>query len=428
MIAFLLAVALAGDMDVVAPAAVGVATGSVPQGPPIDATAEAGADLSSVLAGLPAGSRLRLGEGTHVGPFVVDRPLELYGAPGAVITGSGRGTVLVVASPDVWVHDLHVTGGGRLPQQDDAGLVVAADRFRIERVLVDDAYLGIDVRLASDGVVRDCIVRGDPLRSFGLRGDGIRLWEAHRNVVEGNVLEHVRDLVIWYSDDNVIRGNHVSGSRYGTHLMHTRGNDIVENVFSGDVVGVFTMYSDDVRIVGNTVTGSKGAAGVALGFKESDDVLVEDNLLVDNTTGIYVDTTPHRNGSVAGFSGNLIGANEVGLRIHGPQAGAVFEGNAFVGNVASVAVDGGGDATGSSFLGNEWSEYAGYDLDHDGVGDLPFELRAVASRLRDRRADLAYFTATPASSLLDLFAMAFPMFAPRPLLSDAAPAMPWSTR
>jgi len=428
VIAVLLAVALAGEMDAVAPASVDVVVAPVPQGPPQDVSAGAGVDVRSVIAGLPAGSRLELGPGTHVGPIIVDRPLEVYGAPGAVVTGNGFGTVLIVASDDVWVHDLHVTGGGHLPQQDDAGLVVAGDRFRIERVVVDESYLGIDVRQASDGSVRDCTVRGDATKSFGLRGDGIRLWEAHRNVVEGNRLEDVRDLVVWYSDDNVVRGNHVTGSRYGTHLMHTQGNDIVGNRYTDDVVGVFTMYSDDIRIAENTVTGAKGAAGVGLGFKESDDVVVENNVLVDNTTGLYLDTTPQRRESQGAFTGNLIGANEVGLRIHGPQHGVLFERNEFIGNVASVSVDGGGDATQTVFRGNTWSEYAGYDLDHDGTGDLPFELRAAASRLRDSRAELAWFTATPTSSLLDLFAAAFPMFAPRPLLRDDTPAMPWSTR
>jgi nitrous oxidase accessory protein len=235
----------------------------------------------------------------------------------------------------------------------------------------------------------------------------------------------VRDLVIWYSDRNLVAGNRVTGARYGTHLMHTAGNVIAGNLYAGDVVGIFTMYSSSVALVGNTVTGSLGAAGVGLGFKESDLVVVAGNRLVANTTGMYVDTTPHRRDGAAWIASNLVAANEVGFRFHGPQTGAVLEHNGFLGNVRAVAVDGGGDAAGSSFRSNAWSEYAGYDLDGDGSGDLPFVLRSATGALRDRRPDLAFFTGTPAAALLDVLATAFPMFAPKPLLTDPVPRASW---
>lgn len=420
---WLVLVAGAGEHDAPAPAAIEAGGAVVPDGEPLDVLVDPGDDLAAAVRALPAGSRLGLRAGEHRGPLRIDRPLEVWGEPGTVVTGRGRGTVVIIAADDVVVRDLRVTGGGRMPQEDDAGLVVGGDRFRVSRVTVDDVYLGIDVRLASDGVIEHCRVRGDETRPFGLRGDGIRLWEAHRNRVSGNHLVDVRDLVIWYADDNVVTGNVVTGSRYGTHLMHTRGNRIEGNRYDGDVVGVFTMYSSDVTLAGNVVTGALGAAGVGLGFKESDSIVVRGNRVVRNTTGVYLDTTPQRVGGSARFSDNLIAANEVGVRFHGPQAGASFDGNGFVANVASVAVDGGGDALGSTFRGNTWTEYAGYDLDDDGVGDLPFELRSASARLRDRRARLAYFTGTPAEALLDLFAAAFPMFAPKPLLVDERPAL-----
>ena len=103
----------------------------------------------------------------------------------------------------------------------------------------------------------------------------------------------------------------------------------------------------------------------------------------------------------------------------------MFAGNGFVSNVNPVAVDGGGNATGSHFDGNSWSDYAGYDLDANGDGDLPFELRSTSGALRDRRPSLAFFTETPAAGLLELLGRAFPMFAPRAILTDPAPRMTW---
>ncbi len=414
-------VALAGEHDLQAPPSVTAEGAAIPEGPPLEL-------VQPVIARATRGSTLRLRAGRYPGPLVIDRPMTVVGEPGAVLDGGGRGSVLLVAAPDVTVRDLAVTGGGHLPQGDDAGVVVGGDRVVLERLRVDEVYLGIDLRMASDGVVRDCTVTGDPSAAFGLRGDGIRLWESDANLVTGNTLDHVRDLVVWYSDGNTIVGNTVRGSRYGTHLMHTAGNRIEDNRFEEDVVGVFVMYSERITIRGNTVTGAHGEAGVGMGFKESDTVTVEDNVLADNTTGLYVDSTPRIRDGISTFADNLLAANDIGVRFHGPSHGARFVGNAFVANRVPASSDDRGRQSSASFEGNHWSGYEGYDLDDDGSGDLPYEVRAASGRLLERVPELTYLTGSPALALVDLFVAAFPMFAPEPVLTDAHPLVVAPTR
>lgn len=416
--------ALAGEHDAAPPPTVDLGDGAViPEGPPRSVTPAPGADLQALISELPAGSQVRLQPGFWRGPLVIDRPLELSGEPGAVIDGGGHGTVLVVAAPDVVLHDLRVTGGGFLPQSNDSGVVIAADRAWVHHLTIDHAYLGIDLRQADHARIEHNTISGDPTSVFGLRGDGIRLWESDHNVVEGNTLTHTRDLVVWYSNDNEIRGNTVRDSRYGTHLMHTERVRIEGNLYDGDVVGVFVMYADETTLRDNVVSGALGEAGVGLGFKESDRLEVIGNRLIGNTTGIYLDTTPHRNGGFARFADNLVGANEVGARFHGRSDGATFLGNRFVANRTVATVDARVSTAKISFDGNRWSDYAGYDLDRDGRGDLPFEARSVQGSLVARKPALAWFTGTPASWLLEAFAAAFPMFAPPPLLVDPRPAL-----
>jgi nitrous oxidase accessory protein len=422
-LALLALLARGDDHATAAPPSIAESTANVPDGPPVVRTIEPSEPLQQALDGLPAGSTLRLAPGVHRGPALVDRPIELAGEPGAVIDGRGTGSVLTIVADDVWVHDLRITGSGFERQRDDSGVVAAGDRFRIERVAVDGVYLGIDVRKGDAGLVRDCTVKGDPAAAFGMRGDGIRLWETVGTTVEQNDLADVRDLVVWYSDDNLIRGNVIRGSRYGTHLMHTSGNRIETNRYEDDVVGVFVMYSDATLIEGNTVAGAHGEAGVGLGFKESSGVTVRQNTLVDNTTAIYLDTTPHRRAEGATFERNLIGANERALRFHGRSDGARFVANDFRANRTLAQVDGRVSMDAIAFEGNHWSDYVGYDLDGDGRGDIPFEAREISAHIAERFPSFSYFTGTPAEALVDLFAQAFPMFAPRALFADPRPAM-----
>ena len=399
------------------------AAATVPEGPPVVRSIEPGEDLQAAISALPAGSTLRLSSGTHRGHIRIDRPIELAGEPGATIDGSGTGTVVAIIADDVWIHDVRVTGGGSQPQGDDSAIMAAGDRFRVERVAIDDVYLGIDVRSGDDGVLRGCTVLGDPKKPFGLRGDGIRLWETTGTLVEENRLEHVRDLVVWYSDDNRVRGNVVRGSRYGTHLMHTTGNRIWDNRYEDNVVGVFVMYSDALELEGNVVVGSHGEAGVGLGFKESSGVVARGNTLVGDTTAIYLDTTPHRAHSYARFERNLVGANEVALRFHGRSDGAAFTDNDFRGNRTLAQVDGRVRLDAVRFEHNHWSDYAGYDLDGDGIGDVEFEAREVSAYIVERFPEFRYFVGTPAQALVELFARAFPMFAPETLFSDPRPVL-----
>lgn len=407
------------DHALAAPKAVIVPVLLVPEGAPRTVEVAAGTDIDKVIAGLPAGSTVHLLPGRHAGPIHIDRPLTLSGP--ATVVGPGTGSVILVAAPDVTVRDLEVTGSGIDATAGDAGVIVAARHFLIQNVKVVHTFLGIDLRQADGGVVRDCDVIGREDGPIGTHGDGIRLWESDDNEIVGNHLKHVRDMVVWYSNGNHVHGNHVEHSRYGVHFMHTERNEVDANQYTSNVVGIFVMYSNDLHIHGNTIVGSDGPAGMGIGLKESDDIAVDGNRLLASTIGLYLDNTPHRPDRTATFENNTLAYNHTGIRLHGMSAMARFQGNDVHENRVQVAVDGGRQAAIVSFEGNRWSDYAGYDLDGDGFGDLPYAPQAFSRAIVERHPVATFFDGTPAAMLLDLLAAAFPMWAPPPTLTDARP-------
>lgn len=415
--------ALAHDDAPPSLAPVPVAATEVPIGAPRTVSLGPGEDLQAAIRALPAGSTVDLAPGVYAGPLFVDRTLTLRAKPGAVVQGNGRGTVVIITANDVLISGLAVRGGGSDATQGDAGVLVAGDRVRLDHVDVTDALIGIDLRDADDGALTNCRVTGDPDGAVSQRGDGIRLWESDGNTLEGNTLTSVRDLVVWYSEHNTLSGNIVTDSRYGTHFMHASFNTVVDSHFEDDIVGIFVMYSEGMVLTNNVVARANGAAGMGFGFKESDAITVSNNRLYGNTTGVYLDGTPHRIGGLAAFTDNTIAYNHAGLRLHGGETGAEFKGNRFHENATQVTVDGRADASGTLFEGNAWSDYTGYDLDRDGIGDLVYAPRALTSTLAQRRPNMAFFTDTAAAGLLDLLAEAFPMFAPRPILTDVRPVL-----
>jgi nitrous oxidase accessory protein len=162
---------------------------------------------------------------------------------------------------------------------------------------------------------------------------------------------------------------------------------------------------------------------VGLGLKESGDLTVRDNLFVHNRVGLYVDTSPLWPDDRNRFERNVFRLNDVAVSFLGRASGNRFEGNGFRDSRVQVEVDGHGDAREAEWHGNAFDDYAGYDLDRDGTGDVPYELRSLTSDLVANTPMLAFFQGTPALALAEAIGRIVPLFEPRLLLVDPAPRM-----
>lgn len=381
----------------------------------------AGATLRSLLDKAPEGTALCLRPGVYLGPFTIGAGVTVWGPREAVVRSVGAGSTLTIAGRGGRLLGVTVDGSGGRFDLLDAAVRVEADDAVVAGVRIERALFGVLVERARRITVRSNEVIGTDEAALGLRGDGIRLWETYDSVVEGNFVDRCRDLVVWYSSGNHVVGNTVRGGRYGTHLMYSHHNQVERNRYLGDVVGLFVMYSSDVAIRDNLMADSSGAAGIGLGLKESGDLVVTGNQMIRNTVAIYVDTSPLGEKEWNRFEGNAFRLGDTGVVFHGPPARAAFLGNCFCDNRIAVEVDGGSDALGIEWRGNHFDDYRGYDLDGDGVGDVPYELRSLSGELASRYPDLAFFRGTPSLALVEVAGEALPLLQPRAVLRDGSP-------
>lgn len=358
--------------------------------------------------------------GVHHGDLVIKRPVVLRGAAGAILEGTGEGTVLTIDASDVVVQDLLVRRSGHRSTTEDAGIKAKGERVRLSGVDVRETLFGIILHECKSCIVERTHVTGED-DNTELRGDGIKLWESHDTVVRDCVVEGSRDLVVWYTKRALLEGNVVKGSRYGSHFMYAHDATVRRSRFDRNVVGVFVMYSQRLRVLENVMAGAHGPAGMGLGFKDSDGVEARGNWLVANTTGIYLDNTPRTAAEPAMLDGNLVALNDVAMRLHTAGEGVHVRGNDFRDNAALVEVDGGGDALAVDVRGNHFSDYEGYDLDHDGVGDVAHTVKTLSSELTEHHPSLRFFHGTAAMTAIDALAHALPVFSAKKLLTDPAP-------
>lgn len=231
----------------------------------------------------------------------------------------------------------------------------------------------------------------------------------------------MRDVVVWYSRHVVLERNVVRNSRYGSHFMYAHDSSVRDSRIVDNVVGVFVMYSSRLQVEGNVLAGARGAAGVGIGFKDSDGVEISNNWFVANTCGTYLDIAPKQGAPLAAFKQNVFALNQVALRFHAGAADTSFTGTEFRDNGLLLDLEGGGDALAATFEDNYYSDYVGYDLDADGRGDVAHQLKKLSGALVDSHPALALFQGTLAMGLLDVIAAAAPVFANKLVMRDPSP-------
>jgi nitrous oxidase accessory protein len=199
--------------------------------------------------------------------------------------------------------------------------------------------------------------------------------------------------------------------------MYSDGCRYVENTFRHNGSGVAVMYTKGVEMVGNRFEDNWGAAAYGLLLKEISDARVEHNVFVRNTIGLVADGANR----IAATSNDFI-ANGWAVRLDASTVGGRFERNNFAGNSFDVATNSRSPST--TFAGNYWDEYRGYDLDRNGVGDVPHRpVRLFSVIVEQRPASLILMRST-FTTLLDVAERVLPSLTPE-TLSDATPAMRW---
>ncbi|MBE2258843.1 MAG: nitrous oxide reductase family maturation protein NosD [Candidatus Accumulibacter sp.] len=376
--------------------------------------------LQELINAAPAGSVLQLKPGRYAGPAVVNKTLTIDGGGEVTVDGGGKGTVFVLEASDAVLRGVHLTNSGVSHDSDDACLNVRGDRNVVENLRIDDCLFGIDLKLSNDNTVRGNHIRSKPF-DLGTRGDSLRLWYSHRNLIADNTIEDSRDMVAWYSNENHYLNNVARRSRYSIHFMFAADNLVEGNRFYDNAVGVNVMYSGGGAIRNNLFSHANGPTGMAVGFKEASNVLVEGNEIIYCAVGVGLDMSPFEPDSTITIRGNRIAYNSVGVSFLSDKQGTIVEDNVFEGNLSQVAMGDSGSARRNVWRGNYWDDYQGFDRNGDNVGDRPHELYAYTDQVWMDVPYARFFRNAPMMEMLDFLERLAPFSTPVMLLRDEQP-------
>ncbi|MFQ5703345.1 MAG: nitrous oxide reductase family maturation protein NosD [Gemmatimonadales bacterium] len=378
--------------------------------------------IAEALAAAQPGDTIRVAAGTYAEHIVLDIPVVLIGERGAVLDGSNEGTVVIVEA-GATISGFTIRNTGADQSREDAGIMaVKADSLRIENNTFEGVLFGIYIKESDALTVVHNMITGKDI-PISLRGDGIRLWYCRGGTIADNTVVRSRDVVIWFSDSTGIFRNHVADSRYGLHYMYSDHNIFEDNEFIHNSVGAFIMYSNDITFRRNIFADARGTTGRGLGFKDTDSIVAERNVLVRNSIGISIDNSPTTERITNVFRNNTVALNDLGVSLLPSVHSNEFVDNDFAANVQPVAVTGGGTALANHWYNNYWSDYAGFDADRDGNGDTPFIHARLSDDLLAKHEALRLFELSPAAAALNMLSRVLPLLEPAPLVIDSAPKM-----
>ena len=363
--------------------------------------------ISLAIKAANSGDTIRVLTGNYVENLTLDKQLVIEGVGSPIISGTGSGSVVTVTAPDCHIRGLVIQRSGSDLQAEDAGILLKSERSVVEDNELRDVLFGIYLYHSSENIVRRNTIVGRIELESGERGAGLHLWNSPNNRLEENVISYARDgMYIQSSPNNTIRGNRVSNLRYGLHFMNSNDNTFEDNAFFDNVAGAAIMYSERIQLRRNAFIHNRGFSSFGVLFQDCRDCVTEENLIMNNATGIFLEATQNST-----FTKNMIAENDVALQIFSSSSKNVFTANNFIDNLSPLSLVGRGGSVDWQTMdgGNYWSDYGGYDLDSDTFGDVPHKIQNIFEYLEGSFPRLRIYLNSPAAQSMVIAERSFPI-------------------
>lgn len=324
--------------------------------------------LRAALSKARSGDTISVYPGTYAeGNLTIDKPLTLLGIGYPVLDGQHSCEIITVTASDVTIRGFEIVNGGQLSTLDVAGIkVLSGNRVVIEHNRLRDCNFGIYLSNADSCRVTHNDVRGI-IKEEQNSGNGIHLWKCAGALIEGNHLTGHRDGIYFeFVTDSEIRYNESEQNlRYGLHFMFSHHDFYHHNQFHHNGAGVAVMYSRQVQMTENIFSYNWGGSAYGILLKDISDSHIWKNTFEHNSAGVYMEGA-----SRIILEENQFRENGWALRVQASCDANVINHNNFFGNSFDVSTN--GSLVLNNFNSNYWDRYEGYDLDHNGVGDVPF--------------------------------------------------------
>ena len=351
------------------------------------------------------------------GNILIEKSVVILGEGYPVFDGEHKYEIFTVHANDVNISGLKFINTGNASMHDIAAIKVRdSKRVAISANIFINAFFGIHFSNASDCWIENNRLLGSAQAEHEI-GNGIHLWKCENITIHKNHIEGHRDGIYFeFVTKSFITNNHSERNlRYGLHFMFSHNDEYRNNFFVNNGAGVAVMYTKNVKMYKNTFQQNWGSASYGLLLKDISDSEVIDNQFLKNTIGIHLEGV-----SRTLFNSNNFYENGYAIRLQASCDDNTFTKNNFSSNTFDLATN--GTLVLNSVDGNYWDKYQGYDLNKDGIGDIPFRPVNLYAMIVQRIPSAVLLWRSFLVMLLDRAEKVIPVATPENL-KDNSPSM-----
>lgn len=293
--------------------------------------------------------------------------LTVIGEKGVVIDGDNKGEVLTISAKNVTVKNIKIVNVETSYIKDNAALkIINSESFKVDNLTLKNIFFGILIERSKKGIISNNTILGEG-KDESSSGNGIHIWHSSEIEVKNNTVSGMRDGIYFefVKDSNIYNNLSYENIRYGLHFMFSNNDVYYKNEFRNNGAGVAVMFSKFITMYKNKFLKNWGSASYGLLLKEIYDAEVYENIFEENTIGINGEGSTRIN-----YKNNIFLRNGWAVKITGACYQNHFKENDFLHNSLDLSYN--ARPNDNKFENNYWSEYAGYDLNKDGIGDVPY--------------------------------------------------------
>lgn len=344
---------------------------------------------------------------------IYKKSLYITGEKGTVIDTQNKGYGFSVEATDIIIKNLTIKNiEVSYTKEYAAILLFKSYDFVIENITVERAFFGFLVQKSKDGIIKNNTISGEG-KAEADSGNAIHLWHCENVKVLNNDVRRMRDgIYLEFGNSSYIANNYsTKNMRYGLHFMFSNDNTYENNTFEANGAGVAVMFSKRIKMFNNLFKKNWGTASYGILLKEINDAELQHNIFEDNTIGVNADGTNRIT-----FIENTFKNNGYAIKVHGACYDNIYSKNNFLHNSFDLSYS--GKLNSNKFENNYWSNYTGYDLDKDGIGDVPYRPVKLFSYLVNRTPESIVLLRSLFIDIINFSEKVSPVFTPENLIDN----------
>jgi nitrous oxidase accessory protein len=386
--------------------------------------------LHEAIAAAIEGDHIIVQEGHYTeGEIIIDKALTLEGENYPVLDGEHKTQIITITADDVTVRGFILQNSGYSDLEELSAIrVEQKENCLIENNKLYNNYFGIYLakaqhcQIINNEVIskrEDSSEVGETLgqdlmgESESFSGNALHLWNASHITAKNNRLEGHRDGIYLEFVKDALIANNISQNnlRYGLHFMFSEDIDFEQNAFHHNGAGVAVMFSKYITMHENEFSENRGSSAYGLLLKEVSDSLIDANMFSENTIALYAD-----GGNRLDVTNNTFTRNGYAMRIYSSSMSMMVTRNDFFANTFDTSTN--STRSFNAFPQNYWADYQGYDLDHDGIGDVPFRPVRLSSMTVESYPQAVILLRSPLMQFMDYAERLLPTFTPKAIEDD----------